>query len=261
MDPLDQTQTRTGHIRISGQSFVDIQAILFDKDGTLLVFEPLWLGWLERVLTLLAQQGSPLPTTETLTALGVTPDLKHCLPTGALAIGTLNDVRALLALGLYRHHGLPWNEATQRVYLAAEQALQTIGPEHLAPMPGLLDLLAQARTLGIPLAVVTADDTESARAQLALLGVDNSFAAILGHDAVARGKPFPDMALQACTELGVEPGRTLLFGDSNGDLRMARAAGLAGAIGLHPKGRDSSHLQDADRVITDFTSVIVEAPT
>lgn len=47
-----------------------------------------------------------------------------------------------------------------------------------------------------------------------------------------RGKPFPDLVLEACRRLGVEPAETLVVGDSTNDAEPARAAGCFGFIGV-----------------------------
>ncbi|WP_245237803.1 HAD-IA family hydrolase [Paenibacillus ihuae] len=58
------------------------------------------------------------------------------------------------------------------------------------------------------------------------------FSSVIGTDQAERGKPFPDMALLACGQLGVHPSAAAVIGDTNGDMRMAKAAGAAVAIGI-----------------------------
>nr|WP_323808660.1 HAD family hydrolase [Nostoc sphaeroides] len=47
-----------------------------------------------------------------------------------------------------------------------------------------------------------------------------------------RVNPIPLLFLQACQALAVEPGATLMVGDSVGDMQMARDAKAAGCIGI-----------------------------
>lgn len=82
------------------------------------------------------------------------------------------------------------------------------------------------------MAVVTADETAAAESHLRWLGIRQYFTAVIGTDQVEQGKPFPDMALLACQRLGVSPAEAAVIGDTNGDMRMAKAAGAAAAIGL-----------------------------
>jgi phosphoglycolate phosphatase len=53
------------------------------------------------------------------------------------------------------------------------------------------------------------------------------FTTLQGADTAA-SKPAPDMVLNACRETGVPPARTIVFGDSIHDMRMAESAGATG---------------------------------
>ena len=101
---------------------------------------------------------------------------------------------------------------------------------------------------GIPMAVVTADETGAAIKHLSWLGLDHYFAEIIGTDQVERGKPFPDMVELACRRLGVNVAAAAVIGDSGGDMRMARSAGAAAAIGI-ASGETAGELPDADAIV------------
>jgi HAD superfamily hydrolase (TIGR01509 family) len=57
-------------------------------------------------------------------------------------------------------------------------------------------------------------------------GIADLFAAVVSSEEVARGKPAPDVYLEAMRRLGAEPGRTAAIEDSANGLRAARAAGM-----------------------------------
>jgi phosphoglycolate phosphatase len=61
-------------------------------------------------------------------------------------------------------------------------------------------------------------------------GWEGLFTALQGADTAA-SKPEPDMVLNACTETGISPANTIVFGDSVYDMQMARSAG-ARAVGV-----------------------------
>jgi histidinol-phosphate phosphatase family protein len=50
-------------------------------------------------------------------------------------------------------------------------------------------------------------------------------------------KPAPGMVKQACTELDVEPARTVLVGDIGSDVQAAEAAGAVGVLVPTPETR------------------------
>jgi HAD superfamily hydrolase (TIGR01509 family) len=57
-------------------------------------------------------------------------------------------------------------------------------------------------------------------------GVAGLFAAVVSSEEVARGKPAPDVYLEAARRLGVEPERCAAIEDSSNGLRAAHAAGM-----------------------------------
>ncbi|MDA3889552.1 MAG: HAD-IA family hydrolase [Allgaiera sp.] len=67
-------------------------------------------------------------------------------------------------------------------------------------------------------------------------------------------KPHPSMLMAALAETGVEAHRAVMVGDTEFDMQMGRAAGLATigvTWGYHPRAR----LQDADLLIDDFSQL------
>ncbi|MCH8553070.1 MAG: HAD family phosphatase [Natronospirillum sp.] len=251
-----ETQAR---LRIAGRDHGSVAALLFDKDGTLLEFNQLWLSWLQHLMHHLHKTASPaleLDESLILQRLGVNASITTCDPAGPLAIGSMDDVTALLGFGLYEQ-GVAWNDALHLVRNSADHAESLLHARDIVALPGLHDLMAQAASLSLPLAVVTSDTEANARHHLRALGLSDAFAVVLGHDSTERGKPFPDPAWVACTRMGVSPESVALFGDSNGDMQMARRAKLKAAIGLCPNRIDRNHLADADQVIADFTDVVL----
>lgn len=217
-----------------------ISAILFDKDGTLLQFVSLWGSWgecfLEQFTRKLEQRGLRFPEQHLSSLLGTVHDAAGKITdydrNGPLAMGTMSDLYAILSWQGYSL-GLSWAEAVELVdscRQAADAMLEQSRP--VRPLPGLVPFLDACAAQGIPMAVVTADETAAAESHLRWMGIRQYFTAVIGTDQVERGKPFPDMALLACQRLGVSPAEAAVIGDTNGDMRMAKAAGAAVAIGI-----------------------------
>ncbi len=92
------------------------------------------------------------------------------------------------------------------------------------PFPGLeaaLDLVAAA---GARLAVCTNKREGMSRRLLETLGLAPRFAAIAGRDTFPVYKPHPDHLTGAIRLAGGDPGRAVMVGDSDTDVRTARAA-------------------------------------
>jgi len=61
---------------------------------------------------------------------------------------------------------------------------------------------------------------------LELSGLDRFFEATVSSEEVARGKPAPDVYLEACRRLEVEPARAAAVEDSHAGIASAKAAGM-----------------------------------
>ena len=57
-------------------------------------------------------------------------------------------------------------------------------------------------------------------------GIADAFDAVVSSEEVARGKPAPDVYLEALRRLGAEPARTAAVEDSSNGIRAAHAAGM-----------------------------------
>ncbi|KAF1084468.1 Phosphoglycolate phosphatase [Sporotomaculum syntrophicum] len=217
---------------MAGDRKFDCDAILLDKDGTLLDFKTMWLEWCRYVIGGI-MTAIPYAIEQVILeqAMGIDLTSWHVDPHGALAGGTLSGLRKSL-VHVLREYGMGETQAHSlitEVYKASETAVNW---EALTkPLPGLQGLLARLRANNFKLAVVSADDTERVKLSLFSLELVNYFDVIIGGDLVANSKPAPDMALLVCRLLNVEPGRAVVIGDSPRDILMAKNAG-AGGIGV-----------------------------
>ena len=62
---------------------------------------------------------------------------------------------------------------------------------------------------------------------LDLAGLADAFVATVSSEEVRRGKPAPDVYLEAARRVGVQPSRCVAIEDSSNGLRAAVAAGMA----------------------------------
>lgn len=101
--------------------------------------------------------------------------------------------------------------------------------EHVPFRPGAAELLTSLREAGVPLALVTMSTRALVDLVLASseahLGVQPFTVSVTG-DEVSRGKPFPDPYLQALEALGARAGASVAFEDSIPGSTSARDAGL-----------------------------------
>lgn len=115
---------------------------------------------------------------------------------------------------------------------------------HVPFRPGAAELLGALRESGVPVALVTMSTRDVVELVLsaseAQLGVHPFTVSVTG-DEVQRGKPFPDPYLQAMAALGVQPHACVAFEDSIPGTASARDAGIR-TVGV-PHEADLSNVE------------------
>ncbi len=233
--------------------------IILDKDGTLIAFERMWHLWFERfVQSIQARVRLDLQTRIALAGtLGYDLLDGDWDPLGPLTIASTGEILLLTASQLYYHQGLTWEQALGIVRQAEDASRDLLADpaliEPIGDVRGALERLARA---GYLLAVATTDNRAPTERQLAHLGIAELFATTLCGDDGIPLKPAPDMVLEICRRLELRPDEAIMVGDSVADLTMARAAGLAGAIGVSSGAVPGELLAEhADSVIADIHAI------
>ncbi len=215
----------------------EVDAILFDKDGTLLDAYVLWHAMADGRLRALGESDRIGP--EVLAAceaqLGYDRATRRVDPRGPLAVAPQTEEIVINAAVVYRMTGIPWTEAKALVegaYARAEERLRARIDDVSSPLPGIREALVALRAAGVRLGVATTDVIPRSESMLRVSGLLEHFDFLGGRDLVKRGKPHPDLALLVCERLGVEPGRVAIVGDSPEDLLLGRNAGLGLRVGV-----------------------------
>ncbi len=101
-----------------------------------------------------------------------------------------------------------------------------VAAEGIALKPGLAEILDLLDERGIATAVATSTRRVRALAKLDRVGLTHRFAALVGGDEIAHGKPAPDIFLAAAARLGVAAGDCIVLEDSEPGIIGAAAAGM-----------------------------------
>lgn len=96
----------------------------------------------------------------------------------------------------------------------------------LRPMKGLHALIDRLEHERIPMALATSAPQLNVAHTLAELGLAETFPIIVRGDEVARGKPAPDVFIEAARRLGVDAADCLVFEDAPMGIEAAHAAGM-----------------------------------
>ena len=96
----------------------------------------------------------------------------------------------------------------------------------LSPMTGLHAMISRLEELAIPMALATSAPEPNVAHTLAELGLIDAFSIIVRGDEVGRGKPAPDVFIEAARRLGVDAADCLVFEDAPMGIEAAHAAGM-----------------------------------
>jgi HAD superfamily hydrolase (TIGR01509 family) len=122
----------------------------------------------------------------------------------------------------------------------------------IAAKPGLLELLSFLDTQRILLAVATSSHVLAAESSLRSAGVRDRFDVVVTGDQVARGKPAPDIYLEAARRLGVESVDCVALEDSDNGVHAAVAAGMTTVMVPDLKPPSTESLARAFRIVASL---------
>ena len=125
----------------------------------------------------------------------------------------------------YMHDVIGLIDSPREINAEVVRRMQTRYAEHLPLMDGAVEAAKRlARTFRLALA--SSSNRPLIDAVLSGSGLDALFEATVSSEEVARGKPAPDVFLEAARRLGVEARRCAAIEDSANGIRAARAAGM-----------------------------------
>ncbi len=230
-----------------------IDAVVFDKDGTLISFDAMWSGWALDLGARLELATRRPVAGDVFTTIGYDPVANRILAGGPLAIATMGQLQELVGAVLRRW--CPSVSAARRIL--ADAWFEPDPVERAVPLADLPLVLGSLRAAGRRIAVATTDDRRPTEATLAGLGIAGLVEDVVCGDDDGPTKPDPAALAGIAARLAVPIERLAMVGDTPADLHMARAAG-ARAIGVTSGVATTSELSDdADVVLASIESLVV----
>jgi HAD superfamily hydrolase (TIGR01509 family) len=211
---------------------VNVVAVILDMDGLMLDTEHLYKSAWQKAA---AQLGYPLDDGFYYTLVGRTNAAGETALAERFGPGfPMDDFRDL------------WARLWRKEVLASGIPVK----------PGLTEFLEYLAGQEIPVAVATSSNREYAKFSLEAASVDlRKFAHIVTGEQVEKGKPEPDIYLEAARRLGVDPGRCLALEDSDAGILSASAAGMIAVMVPDLKPPSEEARRAAFRVLTSLHEV------
>jgi phosphoglycolate phosphatase len=156
----------------------------------------------------------------------------------------------LLARGFAARGGTAAEAETMRQRFL--QIYEGVATANSRPYPGVAETLAALRRRGYRTAVATNKPQRATEEVLRGVGLAPLFDAIGGGDRYPYRKPDPRHLLALIDEIGGDPKRAAMIGDSENDAVSARAAGLPLVLMRYGYARIDPTELGADRVLDRF---------
>jgi HAD superfamily hydrolase (TIGR01509 family) len=221
------------HVRTEHSTRV-IEAVVFDLDGVLLDSEHVWDGVREQ---LARERGGRWHERAQADMMGMSS----------------------VEWSRYMHDVIGLPEPAEEIDAEVVRRMLARYEEELPLIEGAVD--AVRRLAGsFRLALASSSDREIIDVVLVRAGLAELFEVTVSSEEVARGKPAPDVFLEAARRLGVPPERCAAIEDSGNGIRAAHAAGMrviAIPNRLYPPPDDA--LAVADLVLSSPGELTVEA--
>ena len=232
--------------------FMDVEAIIFDKDGTLMDFDAFWVAVSRKAIEDILREvkREDIPIHLILSALGINDGVA--------------DVDGVLCKGTYEQMGqsvydilreykcdIACDEVKRKVVTAYNR--NSVAGEVKPICPNLIDILSKLRNQSRKLAVATTDNKENTHKCLKKLGIEELFDRIYTDDGQTSLKPNPHCVYEFCRNYGIKRDRVLMIGDTMTDVEFAKNAGIA-FVGVGKVQKNRNVIAPyADAVIPDIS--------
>jgi HAD superfamily hydrolase (TIGR01509 family) len=211
-----------------------IEAVVFDLDGVLLDTEELWD---EARRELAAERGGRWPADAQRAMMGMSsPEWSR-----------------------YMHDVVGLTESPEEISAEVVSRLERLYRKRLPLIDGAVEAV---RRIGArwPLAIASSSNRPLIDLFVELTETTDLFRATVSSEEVARGKPAPDVYLEAARRLGVDPTSCAAIEDSENGIRSAASAGLrVMAIPNRVFPPSDEALEHADAVLASLDELTAEA--
>ena len=232
---------------------MDYKAIVFDKDGTLIDFNPTWLP-VYRHAALEFANNDPVLAHALLGEHGYNHETERFVGGSLLAAGNNHDIANA------------WSKQLPEDFDAAQledfakrlnQVFQRMGAESAAAVPGLTTTISRLKESGLKLGVATSDSYDGIHNTLQAFDILPHFDFLCGYDSGHGVKPEAGMVLAFCDAVAIPPSQTIVVGDNKHDIEMGRNAGAGLCIGVLTGTSTREELEEiADYVFDNIAGLL-----
>jgi phosphoglycolate phosphatase len=239
---------------------MNVDLVIFDKDGTLIDVHYYWGGMVELRAKMLSKkyvkpQQQAQATRELMSNMGIDLNSGKIKFTGPVGIKPREFIINTAYQTIKRYFYAITLEQVSSVFKEIDVYSQTHLAQLVKPLPGVETLLMTLKQKKIKISIATTDLTNRAKLAMDSIGLGHYFDNIAGADLVENAKPSPDLVHYLCEEMSIKVENTLVIGDSIVDLNMAEAAAVR-FIGVKTGLHSPEFLQRSQVLVDDLTQIV-----
>jgi phosphoglycolate phosphatase len=247
------------HLKCGDRVYQNINAVIFDKDGTLSdSHEYLRQMAIARSLILTEMLANRAPqdfAAQLLQTWGL--QANQVQPASLLAVGSRQD-NTIVTAGAIAALGYDWIESLDMVEKAFAIATDQLPIKHTITtvFPGVVGLLERLRSAPLKLAILSADVLPNIERFAQHYQLDDYFDFYQGAER-GLSKPDPKLFDLTCAGLGVTTAQTIIIGDSSADIELGRRGQAAGSIGVSWGWPIAFNIPNADIMLRSIDEIQV----
>ncbi|WP_026883683.1 HAD family hydrolase [Clostridium akagii] len=239
----------------------EIKGILFDKDGTLLDFNSIWIPAAEylvdNIISRYFTQCGNIIRKKLLYSIGVEDG--EAKGTGILASGTAFDISEAFINILELNNTTFFRKEILELVSGSLNEFVENNKYDIIPTANLSNLFIKLKKMNISIGLATSDGIISTEYCLKELNIFQYFDFIGTSDGKYPSKPSPVLLQKFCEVTGLKEKEVAIVGDTVIDMEFARNAQVGMAIGVLSGTSSIEELSElADLVYTSVDDIIAE---
>lgn len=219
-------------LKTNDWKIANVEAILFDKDGTFIDVHLYWGEIIKRRIKAVTAFYSidQLFFSSLCLSLGLDLEQNRLIAAGPIALLDRNAVINSLIARLKQLKIIVKKEDIEHLFKEVHQDFLPEVNNYIKLIPEAKDLFDRLKSTDVKCGVVTSDVKANTEAILEYLDLKKYFDIIIGKDDCTQAKKTGEPARVAVDRLAVDPLKTISVGDALMDYEMAKNGGLLGSI-------------------------------
>ncbi|GFZ92444.1 phosphatase [Paenibacillus marchantiophytorum] len=148
------------------------------------------------------------------------------------------------------------NSVSDIIEYQLSSKIEWIRTTEISPIIGIFELILELKKHNLVLGIASSSPIKFINEVLIKFKIRDYFDCIVSGEEVAKGKPEPDVYLEAARLLGVDPSDCVVLEDSRNGIQSAKSAGMT-CIGFINKNSGNQDLSRADIIVNSIKDIKV----